>query len=202
MIILCSNGLSSAAVMSEVRPYFADARRALVVVTADNVYKADNYHVPRCKDELRELGLSVDTFDIDTDNIHEMLLYDAVEFIGGNPFYLLRSIREHHAEPVIREIAEQKILIGWSAAAFVFSPTLELVNEYSPEMNTVGLEDLSALNLASVEVLPHYSRYVDRFERLEERCRGYELRRQTEVVRLNDGDAVIVERNMARLIRA
>lgn len=202
MIILCSDGLSSAAVMSEVRPYFADARRALVVVTADNIYKADNYHVPRCKNELKELGLSVDTFDIDTDDIHEMLRYDAVEFIGGNPFYLLRSIREHQAEPVIREIAEKKILIGWSAAAFVFGPTLELVNEYSPEMNIVGLDDLSALNLSSVEILPHYSRYVDRFERLEERCRAYESRRHTEVVRLNDGDAVIAERNAARLIRA
>lgn len=202
MIILCSNGLSSAAVVSEVRPYFAGARRALVVVTADNVYKADNYHVPRCKNELKELGLSVDTFDIDTDDIHGMLRYDAVEFIGGNPFYLLRSIREHHAEAAVREIAEEKILIGWSAAAFVFGPTLELVNEYSPEMNTVGLDDLSALNLSSIEVLPHYSRYVDRFEGFEERCRAYESRKHTEVIRLNDGDAVIADRNGAKLIRA
>lgn len=93
-------------------------------------------------------------------------------------------------------------MIGWSAAAFVFGPTLELVNEYSPEMNTVGLDDLPARNLSSVEILPHYSRCVGRFERLEERCRAYESRKHTEVIRHNDGDAVIVQRNAVRLIRA
>ncbi len=173
----------------------------MIVVTADNEYKADNYHIPRCKNELKKLGLSADTFDIDTDDISEMLRYDAVEFIGGNPFYLLNSIKEHHAEPIIRQIAEQKILIGWSAAAFVFSPTLELVNEYSPEMNIVGLDDLQALNLASIEVLPHYSRFIDRFEHFEERCKAYELRNHTKVTRLNDGDAVIIDRNETKLIR-
>ena len=192
MIILCSNGLSSDAVTAAVKPYLVNAHSSLIVVTADNEYKADNYHIPRCQSELEKMGLSVDTFDIDTDDIDEMLEYDVVEFIGGNPFYLLNSIRQHHAESVIRQIAEQKVLIGWSAAAFVFGPTLELVNEYSPELNTCGLEDLSAMGLSSIEVLPHYSRFINRFEQFEERCKAYELRNHKKVIRLNDGDAIII----------
>lgn len=200
MIALCSDGLSSGAVLSEIKLRLRDARSALIVVTADNEYKADNYHVPRCKNELKKLGLSADIFDIDTDNIDEMSEYDVVEFIGGNPFYLLHSIREHNAEPVIRQIAERKILIGWSAAAFVFGPALALVNEYSPEMNIVGINDLRALELTTVEVLPHYGRFIERFEQFEERCKAYELRNHTKVIRLNDGDAVIIDRNETKLI--
>ncbi len=202
MLVLCSNGLTSGAVLSEIRPYLKDARSALIVVTADNEYKAGNYHVPRCKNELKGLGLSADTFDIDTDSIDKMSEYDVVEFIGGNPFYLLYSIREHRAEPAIRQIAEKKILIGWSAAAFVFGPSLALVNEYSPEMNIVGLDDLRALNLTPIEVLPHYGRFIERFEHFEERCKDYELRNHTKVTRLNDGDAIITDRDETKLIRA
>ena len=48
---------------------------------------------------------------------------------------------------VLKDIAKNKVLIGWSAAAFVFSSTLELVNCYSPEMNFLKLTDLSGLSL-------------------------------------------------------
>ena len=145
--------------------------------------------------------MSVEIFDIDTNDVDEMLKYDVVEFIGGNPFYLLNSIKEHHAEPILKKIAENRILIGWSAAVFVFGPTLELVNEYSPEMNTRNIKDLSALGLSTIEVLPHYSKFIDRFERFEERCKAYEERKSTQVIRLNDGDAVVIERNKAKIIR-
>ena len=202
MIILCSNGLSSNAILSEIKPHLVNSYNALLVVTADNEYKAKNYHIPRCKNELTELGLSVEIFDIDTDDVSEMLKYDVVEFIGGNPFYLLNSIREHHAEPILKKIAENRILIGWSAAVFVFGPTLELVNEYSSEMNTRNIKDLSALGLSTIEGLPHYSKFIDRFERFEERCKAYEERKSTQVIRLNDGDAVVIERNKVKIIRA
>lgn len=202
MLVLCSDGLTSDALLDELKSHIAGARRALLVVTADNEYKADNYHVPRCKSELEKLGLSVDIFDLDADDADDMLNYDVVEFIGGNPFYLLDSVRKNHAESAIKQIFEQKILIGWSAAVFVFGSTLELVNEYTPEMNICGLEDLSGLGLSPVEILPHYSKFISRFERFEEKCKAFELRNQTEVIRLNDGDGVIIKRDEVKIIRA
>lgn len=201
MLMLCSDGLSSDALLAELKLCIKDARKALLVVTADNEYKADNYHVPRCKSELKKLGLSVEIFDIDTDDADEMLKYDVVEFIGGNPFYLLDSVRKNHTESVIKQISEQKILIGWSAAVFVFGSTLELVNEYSPEMNVCGLEDLSGLGVSPVEILPHYNKFISRFEHFEEKCKAFELRNQTEVIRLNDGDGVIINQDEVKLIR-
>ena len=192
MLILCSNGLSSTKLQEKVRPHLADCRRAALVVTADNAYKEHNYHVPRCIKELEAHGLSVDIFDLDKDVPEKLLTYDVVEFIGGNPFYLLHSIRSCRAEKVLQTIAKEKVLIGWSAAVFAFGPTLELVNMYSPEMNSPGPADLSALALTDVEVLPHYSKFCSRFDRFEERCQEYESMKNCKVIRLNDGEGIFI----------
>ena len=169
-----------------------DCKTAALVVTADNEYKEKNYHVPRGIAELESLKLSVDIFDLDKQSAELLLDYDVVAFIGGNPYYLLSSIRQNHAQEILKAISTNKILIGWSAAAFVFGPTLELVNCYSPEMNFMGLTNLSGLSLTDVQVLPHYSKFLTKFEQFEEKCRIYEKERNVNVIRLNDGDGVFI----------
>ena len=106
--------------------------------------------------------------------------YDVVEFIGGNPYYLLHSIRQNNAAEILKDIATNKILIGWSAAAFVFSPTLELVNCYSAEMNFLGLTDLNALSLTQVLKALAYS---DIKEKITD-----EKRKQLEMLNVVSGD--------------
>ena len=193
MLILCSNGLSSNNLLTHIGRKIGNCKTSALVVTADNEYKEKNYHVPRCIAELEALNLHVDIFDLDTQPAELLLNYDVVEFIGGNPHYLLHAIRENHALNVIKDIAATKILIGWSAAAFVFSPTLELVNCYSPEMNYIGLTDLDGLALTDVQVLPHYSKFLTRFDCFEEKCRNYEKEHNVNVIRINDGDGVVLD---------
>ena len=199
MLVLCSNGLSSEKLMSCVRNIIIGHKTAALVVTADNEYKAKNYHVDRCVKELTKLNLNVDIFDLDKQSAELLLNYDVVEFIGGNPFYLLRSIKENHATDILKDLANKRILIGWSAAAFVFSPTLELVNSFSPEMNFIGLTDLNALALTDIQVLPHYSRLNTKlntnFENIEAICSAYEERHNIKVIRINDGEGVIINEN-------
>lgn len=201
MLILCSNGFSSEKLVSCVRDTINGYKNAALVVTADNEYKEKNYHVGRCIKELTALNLSVDIFDLDKQPAELLLNYDVVEFIGGNPFYLLCSIKENHATDILKFLANNRILIGWSAAAFVFSPTLELVNSFSPEMNFMGLTDLDALALTKVQVLPHYSRLKNKFERVEEICSAYEERNKIDIIRINDGDGVIIDGNETFLCR-
>lgn len=200
MLILCSNGLSSKPLLLHMQNNISDCKSAALVVTADNEYKEKNYHVNRCVKELAELNLSVDIFDLDKQPAEQLFNYDVVEFIGGNPFYLLNSIRENHAEIILQELAQKKILIGWSAAAFVFSPTLELVNCYSPEMNFLKLSDLKGLALTNVEILPHYSKFIKRFEHFEEICCRYEKENHTNVIRINDGEAVFIDGEKVTII--
>ena len=84
----------------------------------------------------------------------------------------------------------------------MFGPSLSLVNEYSPEMNIVGITDLSGLQLTNTEVLPHYSKFISRFENFEEKCAAYEKEYHTNVIRLNDGDGLFINGKNQLLIRA
>lgn len=194
MILLCSNGLSSLKLLQETKKHIKSVERAILVVTADNEYKEKNYHVERCKKELLNLGVDrVDCFDFDTQPAEILLSYDVVEIIGGNPYYLLNSIRCHNAKNVLQMIAEKKVLIGWSAGALVLGPTIAIIDQYSPEMNFLKLDDLSALKLTDVQVLPHYSKFLKRYDNFEEKCLEYEKENQCSVFRINDGEGVIID---------
>ena len=63
MLVLCSNGLSSDMLLAQLSSKMADCKTAALVVTADNEYKENNYHVPRCVAELQSLNLNVNIFD-------------------------------------------------------------------------------------------------------------------------------------------
>lgn len=192
MLILCSNGLSSNELLLQFKNKICNCKHAALVVTADPVYKKKNYHVPRCIQELESLGFTVDIFDLDVQPSEQLLQYDVVEFIGGNPYYLLNSIRSSNAIEPLRYLAEKKVLIGWSAAASVFGPTLDLLDQYTPEMNELGLTDLHGIALTDCIVLPHYSKFIHKFNHFEEICRAFEADNHVSVIRLNDGDGVFI----------
>lgn len=200
MIALLSNGITSESLKDALSKYLASLSTAAIVVTADNEYKERNYHVPRVINELNELGLSVDTFDLDTQDASELLKYDVVEFIGGNPYYLLNSIRVHNASAVIKQLAVKKVLIGWSAGAMVFTPSIEIVDKTTPEMNIVNLTDLNGLSLINTHIIPHYNKFLKRFDKLEGICKAYEQKHNCSVVRLNDGEGIIIENGIETLI--
>ena len=193
MIILCSNGLTSAALGETAGRFVKQGGRAALVATADPEYRENNYHVPRCREELEALGLSVNIFDFDYQDPQELLSYDLVELIGGTPHYLLDSIKKHGGREALRRVAERGLLIGWSAGAMVLGKSLDLCNMYSPELNVVGLTCLDALGLTEVQVLPHYSRLHTKYQNFEGRCREYEREKGCKVYRLNDGEGLLLD---------
>lgn len=191
MIILTSNGLSSDKLINHAKAHIHGGKAALVV-TADNEYKEKNYHVERLSGELVSLGLTVECFDFDYNFPEELSKYDVVELIGGNPYYLLDSIRKHGFAEALKCFAEERVLIGCSAGALVLAPTLDLIDLYSPEMNFIGLDDFSACGLTDVQILPHYSKFLKKFEGFEEKCAEYEYSSGCEVIRINDGEGVFI----------
>lgn len=200
MIILCSNGLTSQELLREAGKYISGAKRAAVVVTADPVYKEKNWHVERSCKELAYLGLETELFDFDAQPAGELLEYDVVTLIGGNPYYLLDSIRKHNGQEVLRRIAGKGLLIGWSAGALVLEQTIALANRYLPEQNIVGMQDFTGLGLTDIQILPHYSRQQRQDESTEEKCRQYERENHCTVLRLDDGEGVVLDKE-PRVIR-
>lgn len=199
MILLCSDGLSSPELRRAAGRYAKAGGRAALVVTADPEYREKNRHVQRCREELEALGLQVDLFDFDFQPAGQLLQYDAVGLMGGDPRCLLDSIRKHGGEEVLRQIGEKGLLMGWSAGALVLGPSLELFSEYEPEEAGAEGRDPRALGLTDVQILPHYSRFHSRYEDFEGRCRAYERAHGCRVVRLDDGEGVLLDGSGALL---
>lgn len=70
---------------------------------------------------------------------------------------------------------------------------LELANCYSPEMNFLRLTDLRGLSLTQFQVLPHYNKFLSKFDKFEERCCAYEKEHSVNVIRINDGDGIFID---------
>lgn len=198
MILLCSNGLTSQELLKTAGQYCSVNMKAALVVTSDPIYKAKNYHVPRCIKQLEFLGCKVDVFDFDMQAAQELLHYDVVELMGGNPYYLLSSIRKHHAEAVLKEIAQHRLLIGWSAGAVVLGPTLAVADCFISHLReNVELNDQHCLGFTDIQILPHYSQQG----KMESICKSYEIKNSCSVVRLCDGEGVLVNCDGAKEIR-
>lgn len=201
MILLCSNGISGQELLRETKARLGNAKTAALVVTADPVHKSEQDIVARCVSELEFLGLSVDLFELDSQPAAKLCEYDVVELMGGNPYYLLRSIREHKAEAPLRHIAEHGFLIGWSAGAIVLQETIALVNEFLPQLNRHNVTDFSGLGLANVQIIPHYRKQLQKNAEVEAICSTYEQKYGCKVLRLDDGDGVFIENGKETLVR-
>lgn len=193
MIVLTSNGISSEKLAQDIKPYTKDLTSSVIITTASVGYKRNDWHIPRITEELKRLGLSVDYFDFDEDAPEALLKYDVIEINGGNPFYLLNSIRKAGAEELLGRLSETKLLIGISAGSVILQRTINLVAGFSPEMNDeVGLSDNTALGLVDIEMIPHYHRFIDRYKNFEQRIANYERENHCEVLRIDDGEGIII----------
>lgn len=202
MLALLSNGITSPALKESMGKYLIGKKTAAVVVTADNEYKTRNYHIPRVINELTWYGLEVELFDLDSQSPDLLLDYDVVEFIGGNPYYLLNSIRHCDVASVLEQLAKDKVLIGWSAGALVMTSSIAVIDAFEPQMNFINLTDLKGLRLADVHIIPHYSEFLHRYEAFEEKLRRYEADNNCTLVRLNDGDGMLFEGGERLIIKS
>lgn len=193
MLILTSNGLSSDALIEETKKLLSNKTKAVLITTASVGFKENDRQIPRFIEELEKLGLSSDFFDFDTQDPAELYNYDLIELIGGNPFYLLKSMHKFDCANIFTKLIKEKIVVGISAGSIIFQKSINMIAQYSLELNNdVNLPDLSALGLTDLELLPHYSKYLSRFEQFEERARKYETENNCKVLRINDGQAVFL----------
>lgn len=200
MLILTSNGLSSRLLLEETARRIR-GKSAALITTASLGYKEKDWNVPRLTEELRTLGLSAECVDLDEEPPENLLSFDVIELMGGNPFYLLKRMKETDCVPVLQTLAAEKTVIGVSAGSLVLQASIELAAGFTPEMNRgVGLSGLSGLGLTQLEIFPHYHKFLPRFDRLEERIKEYESRKGSAVIRLDDGQGIFEDDENCYLI--
>ena len=81
------------------------------------------------------------------------------------------------------------------------TPTIGIINVFSPEMNQWEITDFSAMNLTDIEVIPHYNKFLKRYDCFEERCQKYEKDKGIRLIRLNDGEGISITQGKEILIR-
>lgn len=106
----------------------------------------------------------------------------------------MRRLREAHCEPYLQGLKSSGLLIGVGAGSLAIQESLELVDHFSPELRPqAGGGDFTGMGITRVEILPHYHKYLPRFERFEERTAAYEQASGRCVIRLDDGHGVLAD---------
>jgi dipeptidase E len=113
-------------------------------------------------DELMELsGIDFKKIDITGKSEKEILDFFAdrnvVQVSGGNPFYLLKTIRETKFDLILKQLLEKGLCyIGCSSGSYIMCPTIE-VGGWKLSRNRYGLTDFTALNYVPFLIRCHYT---------------------------------------------
>ena len=88
-------------------------------------------------------------------------------------------------------------LVAWFARARRPMPWRRAPSPY-----VCWLSEIMMQQTTYATVLPYYERFLTRFPRFEETCAAYEAAHRCAVLRLNDGDGVLIDGDARTLVRA
>lgn len=165
-ILLTSAGMDVKEEILKILPKPANQTKVAHIITASKV-EGDLSYLEKENQIMRKVGLDVESVDIEgkTENELRILLKnkDIIYVQGGNSFYLLKHARESGFDKVVKEFIENGIIyIGVSAGSYIACPTIEMAAWKHQDKNTVGLTDLTALNLVPFLLSVHYKpKYKD-----------------------------------------
>ncbi|MED3994592.1 Type 1 glutamine amidotransferase-like domain-containing protein [Peribacillus frigoritolerans] len=172
--------------------------KATIITTASHK-KQNNRFAMKAKEDLLGYGFKkVDFIDIEFDKPELLKKYNVIYINGGNPFNLLYHMKKSGADLIIKDIAKQNtVIVGVSAGAIILGPNIEVVNFFTPQINTVDMQDLTALGLTNKAIFPHYDR-EDLFPNnsgrsIEDRLKVFENINKCSVVRLKDDEYVLIQ---------
>lgn len=199
-LLLTSNGFYT----TEIKNAFIslienEIRASAAIITTASAQKHNNLYAIKAREDLLDMGFSkVEFIDVEFEEPELLKQYQVIYINGGNPFYLLHHLRHSCADQVIKDIADQSnyVIVGASAGAVVLGPDIEVVNYFTPDMNSVNLLDLRALGITNVSIFPHYDRedvFPEKTGRtIEERLLIFENIRKRSITRLKDDGFIIV----------
>ncbi|MEF2096740.1 Type 1 glutamine amidotransferase-like domain-containing protein [Bacillus sp. CFBP9009] len=68
-------------------------------------------------------------------------------------------MKKSGADLILKDMAKQNtVIVEVSAGAIILGPNIEVVNYFTPQINTVDMQDLTALGLTNKAMFPQYDR--------------------------------------------
>ena len=132
---------------------------------------------------------------------------DLIILNGGNPFLLLSVLQDQNYLTELGEIGlSEKIIVGVSAGAMMFSPGLHLVEDFNQIMgfddkgNVHRIEDMNCLNLFDEYFFPHFDTFSQKVQGLSDNLARLELRTNKKIYKQDNGrTAQVVDRQIEEL---
>ncbi|GGO01113.1 Type 1 glutamine amidotransferase-like domain-containing protein [Saccharibacillus kuerlensis] len=173
------------------------------IITTASPMKENNRYAQKAMQDFKDMGFQHIKFvDIEFDDPQVLVHRDVIYINGGNPFTLLYYAKKSGADEMIKSLAAQNVIIvGVSAGTLLLGPNINIVDFFTPQMNTIGLTDFKALGVTDKLIFPHYDR-EDVFKdctnkTIEERIVEFESNENCMVTRLKDEEYISISMNQA-----
>ncbi|MDO8467472.1 MAG: Type 1 glutamine amidotransferase-like domain-containing protein [Nanoarchaeota archaeon] len=194
-IILTSNGISSEKVEGEFVRLIGGAhelKKKKVLVVRTTRKNPDEYG-EEILEELKRVGFNeknisfVNPFKEEASKEFEK--YDVLYSAGGNTFVILNELRKKGYDTLIKKmIKEGKVYLGVSAGTIFLQKSIKIAGiGKTADENYIDLEDLNGLGVIDFVVWPHYEKEN------EHDIKDYEKKNKIKVIRLKDGECIVVD---------
>lgn len=119
-------------------------------------------HIRRYKEKMDELKYDYTELDIAGLSPEELKTtlskYDIILVEWGNPFYLLKVVRETAFQSTMEELMKQWVVyIGKSAGSYIACPSLQVSTRSKLTFDKFGVTDLTAMHRVPFFVKAHYT---------------------------------------------
>ncbi|MCM3172900.1 Type 1 glutamine amidotransferase-like domain-containing protein [Paenibacillus sp. MER 99-2] len=168
------------------------------IITTASPMKENNRYAQRAVQDFKGMGFQhIDFVDIEFDDPQLLIHSDVIYINGGNPFTLLYYVKKSGTDEIIKTLATQNVIIvGVSAGTLLLGPNINIVDFFTPQMNTMDLTDFKALGVTDKLIFPHYDR-EDKFKdstnkTIEERIVAFESNENCKVTRLKDEEYISI----------
>ena len=130
------------------------------ISTASKVVKDPSYAL-RDREELRELGFTVNEIDIaqtQGEQLEEKLRQSNALYVqGGNPYWLLKQMRESKFGEIVPHLIQEGMpYIGKSAGAYILAPEVIVPTWYENKWRTFDVTDLSGMGVVDFIWAAHF----------------------------------------------
>lgn len=171
-----------------------EAQVALVTTAAEN--KEHNKYSQLAKSQFEEAGFKhVDFVDLEVTPHFSFTPYTIIYVCGGNTFTLMKYAREAHFGEAVTELCKRNgIYIGVSAGSVIAGPSIQIAAELAPDINEVGLSDMTGMLLTDAVIYPHYE------EKDEVSVNAFENKYSVSVTRLTNSQALLVSGNEKQIL--
>jgi dipeptidase E len=190
-IILTSTGFENPEIMEVVKDFWRNdvADRKVAIITTASEKKEENEFAVLARLQFFEMGFkNVIFFDIEKQGSGELVEFDIIYVNGGNTYFLLYWAKKSGFDRMIVNFVERGgLYVGVSAGSLIVGPSIDVINYTGGDENLVGLKDFSGIGFINKAVVPHYNKEAD-----ESAILRYENNSGVEVVRLADGEAIVV----------